>query len=106
MSSAERGPVALSIETKITEALSPSVLEIINESSKHAHHAPMKGNTNPETHFNLTIVSDAFVGQPLMKRHRLVYALLDHELKTGLHALVLKTKTNAEYEKDLAKQQQ
>ncbi|KAI9007522.1 bola-like protein-domain-containing protein [Phycomyces nitens] len=103
MALAEKGPVARSIEAKITEALSPSLLEIVNESSKHAHHAPMKGNTNPETHFNLTIVSDAFVGQPLMKRHRAIYALLEHELQTGLHALVLKTKTNAEYEKDLAK---
>lgn len=69
MASHDKGPTELSIERKvanildtnkisqglmryqITEVLQPSTLEIVNESHLHAHHAPMRGNTNPETHF-------------------------------------------------------
>ncbi|GAA5802899.1 bola-like protein-domain-containing protein [Helicostylum pulchrum] len=100
MSSNEKGPVQLSIESKITEALNPTILEAVNESHKHAHHEAMKGVTNKETHFKVTVVSDAFQGKSLMQRHRLIYGLLDDELKNqGLHALTLKTKTQAELEK-------
>ncbi|CAO3617830.1 unnamed protein product [Cunninghamella echinulata] len=56
----------------------------------------MKGNTNKETHFKVTVVSDKFEGKTLMQRHRLIYSLLDDELKQGLHALTLKTKTQKE----------
>lgn len=69
MTSKEKGPIQISIENKviiynqysglvthglfhqITEALNPTILEAINESHLHAHHAAMKGNTNKETHF-------------------------------------------------------
>ncbi|CAO3612845.1 unnamed protein product [Mucor hiemalis] len=89
MTSKEKGPVQLAIEFKT-----------INESHLHAHHAAMKGNTNKETHFRVTVVSEDFKGKSLMQRHRLIYGLLDDELKNqGLHALTLKTKTQAELEK-------
>ncbi|KAI8385751.1 bola protein [Blakeslea trispora] len=100
MTTQEKGPIQLSIEDKITEALQPSILETINESHLHAHHAAMKGNTNKETHFKVTVVSEAFQGKSLMQRHRLIYNLLSDELQhQGLHALTLKTKTLAEVEK-------
>ncbi|ORZ01486.1 bola-like protein-domain-containing protein [Syncephalastrum racemosum] len=98
-SSSDKGPTYTSIESKINEALHPSFLEIINESHLHAHHAPMRGNTNPETHFRVTVVSEEFAGKPLMKRHRMIYDLLAPELEAGLHALSLRTKTQAEMEK-------
>ncbi|KAI8330015.1 hypothetical protein EDC96DRAFT_452273 [Choanephora cucurbitarum] len=93
MTPQEKGPIQLSIENKaiITEALSPTILETINESHLHAHHAAMKGNTNKETHFK---------SSSLMQRHRLIYNLLSDELQhQGLHALTLKTKTQAEVDK-------
>ncbi|KAI8647897.1 bola-like protein-domain-containing protein [Parasitella parasitica] len=97
MDSKEKGPIQLSIENKINEALQPTIFEAVNESHLHAHHAAMKGNTNKETHFRLTIVSEEFKGKTLMQRHRLVYGLVDDELKNqGLHALTLKTKIQAE----------
>ncbi|CEP16802.1 hypothetical protein [Parasitella parasitica] len=97
METKEKGPIQLSIEDKIIEALHPTVLEVVNESHLHAHHAAMKGNTNKETHFRLTIVSEEFKKKSLMQRHRLIYTLLDDELKNqGLHALTLKTKTQEE----------
>ncbi|ORZ01674.1 bola protein [Syncephalastrum racemosum] len=65
----------------------------------HSHHAAMEGNTNKETHFRITIVSDAFADKTLMQRHRSVYKLLNKELQEGVHALTLRTKTTAEIEK-------
>ncbi len=42
----------------------------------------------------MEVVADAFKGKSLVARHRMVYALLDEELKEkGVHALALKTKT-------------
>ncbi|KAI9488771.1 bola-like protein-domain-containing protein [Zychaea mexicana] len=103
---ATKGPIEEAAERKITEALEPSTLEIVNESHLHAHHAAMRGNTNPETHFRITIVSENFAGKTMMQRHRLVYGLLNEELQNGIHALSLKTKTKEEMEKAAAKQQQ
>ena len=39
------------------------------------------------------VVSDKFKGQTMVQCHRLVYGLLDEELKNGVHALSLRTKT-------------
>lgn len=38
----------------------------------------------------------------MMQRHRLVYNLLNDELQHGIHALSLKTKTQAEMDKAAA----
>ncbi|RCH84993.1 hypothetical protein CU098_005989 [Rhizopus stolonifer] len=98
MTTQEKGPIQLSIESK-ANALHPTILETVNESHLHAHHAAMKGNTNKETHFKVTVISDEFKGKSLMQRHRLIYNLLNDELQNkGLHALTLKTKTQAELE--------
>lgn len=43
--------------------MEPVHLAIFNDSHKHAHHKPMAGNTNPETHFRLEIVSNYFEGK-------------------------------------------
>ncbi|KAL2613644.1 hypothetical protein R1flu_025336 [Riccia fluitans] len=84
-----------SIQKKLQEALAPTILEVDDVSHQHAGHAGVhKGAT--ETHFNVKVVSDKFTGTSLIKRHRLVYELLDEELKTGVHALALVTKTPKE----------
>ncbi len=44
----------------------------------------------------LEVISEAFAGLPLVKRHQLVYGLLGDELKAGLHALSMKLKTPTE----------
>ncbi len=48
---------------------------------------------------SVQVVSDAFAGKRLVQRHKMVYSILDHELKTGVHALALKTKTPDEMTK-------
>jgi BolA-like protein 1 len=59
----------------------------------------MKGLNKSETHFSVTVVSDQFASLGMVKRHQRVYQLLDQELKEGLHALQLNTKTPEEYTK-------
>jgi len=46
------------------------------------------------------VVSESFAGTNMVARHRLVYGVLDQEIKDGVHALSLKTKTPAEAEKE------
>ena len=60
----------------------------------------MHGSDAHEAHemccYSVQVVSEAFTGKPLVQRHKMVYSILDHELKTGVHALALKTKTPQE----------
>ncbi|KXS17405.1 bola-like protein [Gonapodya prolifera JEL478] len=94
------GPIASSIKEKIASALKPTHIDIVDDSSKHRGHAAMKGLNPEETHFSVTVVSEEFAGKPMVKRHQLIYSLLDEELKVkGLHALGLTTKTPDEWEK-------
>ncbi|KAL7753146.1 BolA domain UV induced protein Uvi31 [Sorochytrium milnesiophthora] len=87
------GPVAGEIRSKLTQAFKPSELEVHNDSWKHAGHAAMKGVQGNETHFRVRIVSGEFQGKGLLERHRMVYGVLGQELRQGLHALQLTTKT-------------
>ncbi len=85
--------VAQDIEAKITSALTPSHLEVRNES--HMHAVP----PNSETHFKVIVVSDRFEGERLVKRHQTVNGILADELRGGVHALSMETLTGAEWEK-------
>tara|TARA_B110000483_G_scaffold72866_1_gene90604 strand:+ start:557 stop:865 length:309 start_codon:yes stop_codon:yes gene_type:complete len=80
------------IEKKIEKSLSPLVLRIENESYKHS--VPR----DAETHFKMIIVSACFEKKSLVKRHQLVYELLSHEMKNGLHALSLNTQSPQEWD--------
>ena len=68
-------------------------LAIQDDSALHVGHA---GNTGG-VHFSLTIVSDAFDGLSLLKRHRLVYEAASSLMKSDIHALSIKAFTPAEY---------
>jgi BolA family transcriptional regulator, general stress-responsive regulator len=78
------------------QALKPEMLEIVDDSASHAGHvgasahAARHGSAAPlveGTHFEITVVSAAFAGKPLVARHRMIYALLDDLMKTQIHAL-------------------
>lgn len=73
------------IRTKLEQQLQPSYLVIVNESRNH--NVP----PNSETHFNVTIVSDAFSNKRQVQRHQLVYGVLAEELSASVHALALHT---------------
>lgn len=79
------------IEGKLSIELSPDHLEVVNESFMH--------NVAPgsESHFKVTVVSRAFDGLMLIKRHRLVNKTLEQEL-AQIHALALHTLTPEEWQ--------
>jgi stress-induced morphogen len=91
-------PVADSMRTKLESELQPLKLDIIDDSNKHAGHGGYKGNANysGETHFMVEVVSGKFEGLSSLKRHRLVYKIIDEEMGNPVHALSLITKTPAE----------
>lgn len=78
------------IESKL-QALSPVWMQVDNES--HMHHVP----PNSETHFKVTMVSEAFDGLMPVKRHQRIYALLSEEMAGPIHALGLHLFTPAEW---------
>jgi BolA protein len=79
------------IETKLLAKLEPSHLEVHNES--HMHNVP-KGS---ETHFKVVIVSPRFDGVSAVRRHQLVYGALADEMRGGVHALAITSRTPAEW---------
>lgn len=86
--------IADRIRSKLSAALQPERLEIVDESDLHVGHAGAR--PEGESHFRITIVSRAFEGQPRVQRQRTVYQLLGEELRDGLHALALITRTPSE----------
>ncbi|KAL8142145.1 hypothetical protein V2J09_015177 [Rumex salicifolius] len=77
------------IKQRLEKELNPIELVVDDVSYQHAGHA---GNRTGEdgTHINLKIVSKEFEGKTVVKRHRMIYALLQDELESGLHALKIK----------------
>ncbi len=79
-------------------AFNPTMLEVIDDSASHAghsgaaSHAARTGITDG-THFEISIVSSAFAGKPLLARHRMIYAELEDLMKTRIHALRIDART-------------
>lgn len=74
------------IRDRLLDALEPEMLEIEDESHLHAGHA---GARDGRGHFRVTLVSEAFAGQPRIRRHRLVYQALGALMDTDIHALTI-----------------
>ena len=94
MSQQSKAPIRAGIEAKLTAALAPKSLEVIDESHRHAGH----GHHHPdgETHFRVEIVSDAFEGKSRIERHRMINALLAEELASRVHALAISARAASE----------
>ncbi len=93
------GPIATEIRRKLTEALAPALLEIDDDSWRHAghhHEGGMDARPGGESHFNLTVVSGVFEGQGRLARQRAVLALLAEEMAGPVHALSIRALTPAE----------
>ena len=76
--------------------LKPLELVVEDESHKHAGHAGMNGSDAVESHFNVRIIADCFEGLGLVQRHKMIYTLLDAEMKESIHALSIYSKTPVE----------
>ncbi|MEX1669955.1 BolA family protein [Zhongshania guokunii] len=77
--------VQKTIQGKLLAALTPSHLEVINES--HMHSVP----ANSETHFKVVVVADAFATLRKVARQQRVYQILSEELAGPVHALAMHT---------------
>lgn len=75
------------VNKKLTEAFSPSHMVIEDNSTEHRGH----GGSHPdgETHFRITIVSEAFEAMSRAERHRAIFRVLQEELAERIHALSL-----------------
>ena len=70
-------------------ALTPVVLEIIDDSARHAGHAGARSGG----HFKVTLVAEAFRGRSSLERHRLVYAAVAPLMAGKVHALNITART-------------
>lgn len=74
--------------------LSPTHLEVVNESSGHGGYFPGK-----ESHFKVIVVSDIFQGLRLVQRHQKIYAAAADLLSPSrIHALAIHAFVPSEWE--------
>lgn len=82
------GPRAAEIERRLTAALAPERVEVIDDSDDHSGHAGHSGDG--ESHFTVRVEAAAFAGQSRVERQRSVYAALgDLIAPDKVHALVI-----------------
>jgi BolA protein len=72
------------IREHLTAALSPSELEVIDDSHLHAGHA---GARDGKGHYTVRIVSPRFSTLRPIARHQLVYQAVSGMMHTDIHAL-------------------
>ena len=73
------------IKALLTDAFSPDLLEVVDDSHKHIGHAGAKQGS----HFRVTIKSSVFDGKSHLEKHRMIYKALD-PIKSTIHALAIK----------------
>ncbi len=78
------------IRARLERELSPSHIDIIDESHLHAGHA---GAASGAGHFNVTVVSDKFAGKSAIERHRMVYLAVNDLMPSEIHALSIQAQT-------------
>jgi BolA family transcriptional regulator, general stress-responsive regulator len=82
------GPVATEMLRRLSSALSPTSIELIDDSEQHRGH----GGYNPagESHFSLRIESPGFEGKNRVERQRMIYAALGDLMDARVHALSIR----------------
>ncbi|GAB3431602.1 BolA family transcriptional regulator [Massilia solisilvae] len=74
------------MRARLQAALSPSHLELGDDSARHAGHP---GAASGGGHYTVKIVSSRFEGLKLVMRHRLVYDSVHDMMPTEIHALAI-----------------
>lgn len=88
MDTTATGPVATEMLRRLTSALSPTFIRLIDDSEKHRGHAGY--NPAGESHFTLEIESADFAGKSRVERQRLVYRALGDLMRERVHALSIR----------------
>lgn len=94
MNAAATGPVATEMLRRLNSALSPSRIELTDDSEQHRGH----GGYNPagESHFTLDICSAAFEAKSRVQRQRMVYQALGDLMESRVHALSIRARAPGE----------
>ena len=79
---------------RLTAALSPTRLELEDQSNQHVGHAGH--DPRGESHFGLRIESPAFAGLSRVDRQRKIYAALGDLMRERVHALTIQAKAPGE----------
>jgi len=88
MTTKTKGPMASEIETRLMAALTPTRLDVINDSAKHSGH--MGDDGSGESHFTVEIESAAFAGKSRLERQRMVNRALGDLPGQKVHAMAIK----------------
>ncbi len=86
--------MAHEIETRLMAALSPTRLDVINDSAKHSGH--MGDDGSGESHFTVEIESAEFAGKSRLERQRMVNRALGELPGQKVHALAIKARAPGE----------
>lgn len=89
------GPVAAEITKRLTEALAPTQLQVIDDSEKHRGHGGYNLDGG-ESHFSVEIESPVFLGMSRVARQRAVNHALADLLEERVHALAIKARAPGE----------
>ena len=90
MNALATGPVATEMLRRLNSALSPTTIDLVDDSEQHRGH----GGYNPsgESHFSLMIESEAFAGKSRVERQRMIYHALGDLMKERVHALQIRAR--------------
>ena len=76
------------------QTLTPTHLEVLNESAGHGGYFPGK-----ESHFKVIVVSEEFQGLRLVQRHQKIYAVAAELMSPGkIHALAIHAYVASEWQ--------
>lgn len=94
MDTTATGPIATEMLRRLNSALSPTFVDLVNDSEQHRGH----GGHNPsgESHFSLEIESAAFAGKSRVERQRMVYHALGDLMRERVHALQIRARAPGE----------
>ena len=94
MNEASTGPVARAMRDRLNAALSPTALDLEDQSAQHIGHAGH--DPRGESHFALAITAPAFAGKSRVERQRMVYAALGDLMLNRVHALTIRASAPGE----------
>ncbi len=75
------------IKQRLEKQFSPTTLDVIDDSAKHAGHAGSAGGAG---HYTIVIGANSFAGKSRVAVHREVYDVLNDLIPDEIHALQIK----------------
>ncbi|HJP69297.1 MAG TPA: BolA family protein [Sphingomicrobium sp.] len=94
MDTQRTGPVATEMLARLNSALSPTSIDLVDDSEQHRGHSGH--NPAGESHFTLHIESPAFAGKNRVERQRMIYSALGELMHARIHALSIRASAPGE----------